>query len=108
MQAALALLAAAAEAFYLPGVAPREYADGERVEIKVHKLSSQRTQLPYDYYSMPFCHPANHTKIHRYPENVGEIMLGDDTYASFQRASEDPTRKYTCLLYTSPSPRDNR
>ena len=27
---------------------------------------------------MPFCHPANHTKIHRYPENVGEIMLGDD------------------------------
>ena len=42
-------LAAFADAFYLPGVAPREYADGDKVEIKVHKLSSPKTQLPYEY-----------------------------------------------------------
>lgn len=51
------LLIVAADAFYLPGVAPREYGDGERVEIKVLKLSSPKTQLPYDYYSLPFCKP---------------------------------------------------
>lgn len=38
-------LAAAADAFYLPGVAPHEYADGDKVEIKVNKLSSTKTQV---------------------------------------------------------------
>lgn len=52
-----ALLLAAADAFYLPGVAPKEYADGDKVDIKVHKLSSPKTHLPYDYYSLPFCKP---------------------------------------------------
>ena len=42
---------ASAAGFYLPGVAPHEYAEGERVELKVNKLTSTRTHLPYDYYS---------------------------------------------------------
>ena len=53
------LLSALVEAFYLPGVAPKEYAEGSRVEIKVHKLSSPKTHLPYDYYSLPFCQPTS-------------------------------------------------
>ena len=40
----LALLLGAARAFYLPGVAPREYGTGERVELKVNKLTSTKTQ----------------------------------------------------------------
>ena len=32
-------------AFYLPGVAPRDYLPGEKVELKVNKLSSTKTQL---------------------------------------------------------------
>ena len=43
--------------FYLPGVAPREYVYGERVELKVNKLTSTKTQLPYEYYALPFCQP---------------------------------------------------
>ena len=43
--AAVALLALPASGFYLPGVAPREYAEGERVEIKVNKLTSTKTQV---------------------------------------------------------------
>ena len=43
----IALLPAMAEAFYLPGVSPREYAQGERVDLKVNKLTSTKTQLPY-------------------------------------------------------------
>ena len=51
-------LLSTASGFYLPGIAPHEYADGERVEIKVNQLSSTKTQMPYDYYSLPFCKPA--------------------------------------------------
>eukprot|EP00308_Calcidiscus_leptoporus_P021395 CAMPEP_0119373146 /NCGR_PEP_ID=MMETSP1334-20130426/23659_1 /TAXON_ID=127549 /ORGANISM="Calcidiscus leptoporus, Strain RCC1130" /LENGTH=626 /DNA_ID=CAMNT_0007390823 /DNA_START=79 /DNA_END=1959 /DNA_ORIENTATION=+ len=65
--------AALVRGFYLPGVAPREYKDNERVEIRVHKLSSPRTHLPYDYYSLPFCRPA---EIVKQAENLGEVLHG--------------------------------
>mmetsp|Transcript_12740 Transcript_12740/g.17802 ORF Transcript_12740/g.17802 Transcript_12740/m.17802 type:complete len:644 (+) Transcript_12740:2-1933(+) len=60
--------------FYLPGVAPRQYDYGEPVELKVNKLDSVQTQLPYDYYSLPFCAP---TKIEESAENLGEVLSGD-------------------------------
>ena len=50
-----------------------QYADGDKVEIKVHKLSSPKTQLPYDYYSLPFCKPE---EVSRQAENLGEVMSG--------------------------------
>ena len=37
--------------------------------IKVNKLSSTKTQLPYEYYSLPFCKPA---AIVNSAENLGE------------------------------------
>lgn len=40
----------------------------------MNKLDSVRTQLPYDYYSLPFCRPA---KIQEENENLGEILSGD-------------------------------
>ena len=40
-------LCVAAEAFYLPGVAPQDYARDDIVYMKVNKLSSTRTQLPF-------------------------------------------------------------
>ena len=72
LPAAQALLCAA-RAFYLPGVAPREYANGDKVEINVHKLSSPKTHLPYDYYSLAFCRPEE--TVHA-AENLGEVMTG--------------------------------
>lgn len=69
-----AALVAVTEAFYLPGVAPREFADDELVEIGVNKLDSVKTQLPYDYYSLPFCQPS---EIVEKAENLGEVLSGD-------------------------------
>uniref|UniRef100_A0A7S4BHJ0 Transmembrane 9 superfamily member n=1 Tax=Chrysotila carterae TaxID=13221 RepID=A0A7S4BHJ0_CHRCT len=69
----LLLVSSAIDAFYLPGVAPREYKDGDKVEIRVHKLSSARTHLPYDYYSLPFCKPDT---IVKQAENLGEVLHG--------------------------------
>ena len=42
--AVLCVLATVAHGFYLPGVAPRDYLPGEKVELKVNKLTSTKTQ----------------------------------------------------------------
>ncbi|XP_047334711.1 transmembrane 9 superfamily member 7-like [Impatiens glandulifera] len=70
----LFLLASPAYSFYLPGVAPRDFQPGETLEVKVNKLSSTKTQLPYDYYSLPYCKPS---KIINSAENLGEVLRGD-------------------------------
>jgi len=60
--------------FYLPGVAPIEYAENARVELKVNKLTSAKTQLPYGYYVLPYCRPV---EVVESVENLGEILVGD-------------------------------
>ena len=63
-----------AQGFYLPGVAPREYIEGEIVDLKVNKLESGETQLPYAYYALPFCRPP---QIALAAENLGEVLTGE-------------------------------
>eukprot|EP00879_Flechtneria_rotunda_P003817 GHRR01004057.1.p1 GENE.GHRR01004057.1~~GHRR01004057.1.p1 ORF type:complete len:639 (+),score=130.92 GHRR01004057.1:208-2124(+) len=70
----LALAAGTANAFYLPGVAPQDFKKGDVMYLKVNKLSSIRTQLPYEYYSLPYCRPE---KIVPFAENLGEVLRGD-------------------------------
>ena len=70
----LAALIGACQGFYLPGVAPIEYADGAKVDLKVNKLTSTKTQLPYEWYSLPFCQPP---EVVYMAENLGEVMRGD-------------------------------
>ena len=70
---ALLALAHTPHAFYLPGVSPHEYLESEPVELRVNKLSSVNTQLPYDYYSLPFCKPDE--MMHKI-ENLGEVLPG--------------------------------
>jgi hypothetical protein len=41
---------------------------------KVSKLSSSKAQLPYYYYSLPYCRPR---KIVSSAENLGEVLRGD-------------------------------
>lgn len=69
-----ALLCAPVASFYLPGVAPQDYARDDIVNLKVNKLSSTKTQLPYEYYSLPFCRPD---PIINSAENLGEVLRGD-------------------------------
>eukprot|EP01136_Pigoraptor_vietnamica_P040472 Opistho-1_new@12423 len=72
--AALVACVAPSCAFYLPGVEPNSFAEGATIELKVNKLTSVKTQLPFDYYSLPFCAPA---KIENTLENLGEVLRGD-------------------------------
>jgi len=74
MITALLVVAAVVEA-YLPGVAPIDYNVGDVVELKVNKLTSVKTQLPYHFYDkVPFCKPA---EIVNMDANLGEFLSGD-------------------------------
>jgi len=87
--------------FYLPGVAPVNFAKGEPVDLKVNKLTSVHTQLPYKYYSLPFCSPD---KIVDKVENLGEILRGDRIENSLYeiRALESMPCKILCYRDYSP------
>ncbi|KAI4376207.1 hypothetical protein MLD38_013994 [Melastoma candidum] len=63
-----------AHSFYLPGVAPEDFRTGDPLRVKVNKLTSIKTQLPYSYYSLPFCTPKS---IVDTSENLGEVLRGD-------------------------------
>ena len=60
--------------FYLPGVAPQSWNDGDTIGISVDSLSSPKTRLPYDYYDFPFCKPKQ--GVVASGETLGEIFAG--------------------------------
>ena len=67
----------------LPGISPHDYLPGEEVELKVNKLTSVKTQLPYDFYdALPFCRPRDVVDKN---ENLGEIIKGDRISNSLYR-----------------------
>jgi transmembrane 9 superfamily protein 2/4 len=61
--------------FYVPGVAPKEFKDGDGIEVKAIKLTSVKTVVSYEYYTLPFCRPAG--DLHYKSENLGEVLRGD-------------------------------
>ncbi|KAL8149624.1 hypothetical protein AgCh_006578 [Apium graveolens] len=68
------LLFVHSHSFYLPGVAPVDFEKGDLLKVKVNKLTSIKTQLPYSYYTLPFCQPKT---IVDSAENLGEVLRGD-------------------------------
>lgn len=68
------LLFVHARSFYLPGVSPQEFKKGEALTVKVNKLTSTKTQLPYTFYSLDYCRPL---EIVDSAENLGEVLRGD-------------------------------
>ncbi|WOL09070.1 transmembrane 9 superfamily member 7-like [Canna indica] len=92
---ALLLVFPSARAFYLPGVAPRDFQKGDELQVKVNKLSSTKTQLPYDYYFLEYCKPK---KILNSAENLGEVLRGDRIENSVYTFNmrKDETCKVAC------------
>ncbi|XP_074579238.1 transmembrane 9 superfamily member 12-like [Curcuma longa] len=72
---AVFLFCGSGNAFYLPGSYMHTYVTGESITVKVNSLTSIETELPYSYYSLPYCHPQGGIK--KSAENLGELLMGD-------------------------------
>ncbi|KAH6819250.1 Endomembrane protein 70 protein family [Perilla frutescens var. frutescens] len=71
----LILLFQACNGFYLPGSYMRTYSPSEEIFTKVNSLTSIETELPFSYYSLPYCKPQGGIK--KSAENLGELLMGD-------------------------------
>ncbi|KAI0529633.1 hypothetical protein KFK09_002187 [Dendrobium nobile] len=71
----LPLLAWPCNGFYLPGNYMHTYSEGESIWVKVNSLTSIETELPFSYYSLPYCQPQGGIK--KSAENLGELLMGD-------------------------------
>ncbi|KAL2249523.1 transmembrane 9 superfamily member 11 [Sesamum indicum] len=63
------------QGFYLPGSYPHKYGIGDYLNMKVNSLTSIDTEIPFSYYSLPFCQPKEGIKDSA--ENLGELLMGD-------------------------------
>merc|ERR1719188_2568435 len=80
MRAILLLLLNEASSFYMPGVKPQTFAKNDEVLLKVNAMTSIHTQLPKDYYRLPFCRPIGGPKMAS--ENLGEFLTGNKIQSS--------------------------
>ena len=86
------LLLEGASAFYLPGSAPRSFAQGDSVPLLVNALSPQiaskkqlQSLLSYDYYNpqFHFCRPGDGQREPKtVSESLGSVLFGDRLYES--------------------------
>jgi transmembrane 9 superfamily protein 2/4 len=51
----------------------------DSIDLAVGKLNSVKTQIPFEYYYLPFCRPD---ELRRREDNLGEILTGDYTQNS--------------------------
>jgi len=67
-------------AFYIPGVQPLAFREGDEVPMKVNSMTSIHTQIPKDYYRLPFCLPPGGPRMAS--ENLGEFLTGNKIQSS--------------------------
>ncbi|KAK4265323.1 hypothetical protein QN277_026390 [Acacia crassicarpa] len=72
---AFCLIFQSTNGFYLPGSYPHKYLVGDELSVKVNSLTSIDTEIPFSYYSLPFCKPPGGVKDSA--ENLGELLMGD-------------------------------
>ncbi|MBA0617836.1 hypothetical protein Godav_027253 [Gossypium davidsonii] len=69
------LFAHICDGFYLPGSYMHTYSTKDTIFAKVNSLTSIETELPFSYYSLPYCKPLGGVK--KSAENLGELLMGD-------------------------------
>ncbi|XP_019165781.1 PREDICTED: transmembrane 9 superfamily member 12-like [Ipomoea nil] len=72
----LILVSQACHGFHLPGSYNKHiYSKADILFLKVNSLTSINTQLPFSYYSLPYCIPP--MGIKKSAHNLGQILMGD-------------------------------
>eukprot|EP00759_Apiculatamorpha_spiralis_P026227 PhF_6_TR29309/c0_g1_i1/m.42981/K17086/TM9SF2_4; transmembrane 9 superfamily member 2/4 len=83
----LVVLVCGAQAWYIPGVSPLSYVQGQEVQIRVNSMTSSSGILPYGHYSVKTCTPPKERlEGERKSENLGEILWGDQIEPSLFKA----------------------
>nr|XP_043607738.1 transmembrane 9 superfamily member 11-like [Erigeron canadensis] len=94
------LIAEIVDGYYLPGSFPHRYFVGDQLSVKVNSLTSIETEIPYGYYSLPFCKPLEGIKDSA--ENLGELLMGDRIENSPYRFKMYKNESEIFLCKTSP------
>lgn len=103
------------QGFYLPGVAPTDYDEGEKVPLLVNRLTPASnlkdggglsSVISYDYYHKPFkfCEPKDGPK--KQSESLGSILFGDRIFDSPFELSMKKNESCKKLCDTSYSSQD--
>nr|GME15631.1 transmembrane 9 superfamily member 12 [Ipomoea batatas] len=80
----LLLLLQACHGFYLPGTYNKHiFSKADVLFLKANSLTSIDTQLPFSYYSLPYCRPPGGIKVSA--RNLGQILMGDQIVNSAYR-----------------------
>ncbi|KAK9828352.1 hypothetical protein WJX74_010345 [Apatococcus lobatus] len=72
----LALLCTRCSAYYLPGTYPQEFQWRDHMQAEVNSLTSAETELPFNYYTLPFCKPPEGVRKSLSTINPGTILTG--------------------------------
>jgi len=59
----------------VPGMAPTDFKEGDKIDVRAVKMTSSQTQLPFEYYSLDFCKDKD--VVTYYSENLGQILRGE-------------------------------
>ncbi|CAM8945928.1 unnamed protein product [Rhodiola kirilowii] len=88
------------QCYYLPGSYPHNYVVGSQLSVKVNSLTSIDTEIPFSYYSLPFCNPPEGVKDSA--ENLGELLMGDRIESSPYRFKTYVNETEIFLCQTKP------
>ena len=88
------------KAFYIPGIAPYAYLEGEQIHIRVNSVTSVQTHVPFGYYTHDFCKPDI---IHDEAENLGELLMGENVETSVYHVRMMEPQHCRIICTTTPS-----
>eukprot|EP00798_Chlamydomonas_sp_ICE-L_P020229 gene20229-26982_t len=72
----LIALLPSARSFYIPGSYPSEFRVGDQLQVNVNSLTSFETDMPFEYYTMPFCQPPEGVHGVANTANPGTLIEG--------------------------------
>ena len=78
----LPVLFLAANAFYLPGIGPKNYKKGDEIPALVNALTAKESLLPYDFYNSDFNFCKPETPLESKKGSLGSVLFGDRLFSS--------------------------
>ena len=75
-----------------------EYAEHDEVLVYVNSITSSKTQIVLDYYSLPVCKPD---KVFQLKQNIGNVLSGEEysnTKYSFRMMENQPQPQLLCKV----------